>query len=154
MIAADLVNAAEQIPHSKKIQIALDFLTHTDLNILEVGRVEISGPDLYGIVQSYQTKTKENMVHLEGHRKFIDIHYLIRGEETLCWASSKNMPVTENYDEEKDIWYGRQPVDQVSEIKLTAGQLVVFYPEDLHTPQLLQGKQSSQVKKIVIKVAV
>jgi biofilm protein TabA len=153
MIAADLVNAAEQIPHSQAIQTALDFLTHTDLNSLEVGRVEISGPGLYGIVQSYQTRSIDNSVRLEGHYKFIDIHYLIQGEESLCWASSKNLPVTEEYNEEKDIWYGRLPVDQVSEIKLISGQLAVFYPVDVHTPQL-QGRQPSQVKKIVIKVAV
>jgi biofilm protein TabA len=90
---------------------------------------------------------------LEFHRKYIDVQYMASGEEVIGWASVERVTITAAYDEEKDIAFGTAPLSEVTPLHLSAGQLVVLYPKDAHAPKLAAGKPS-QVKKIVVKVAV
>jgi YhcH/YjgK/YiaL family protein len=89
----------------------------------------------------------------ECHRKYIDVQYIVSGEETIGWAPIELMSVTEAYDLEKDICFGIVPAGKWTPVFLEAGQLAVLYPEDGHAPRLAAGA-SSPVMKIVVKVAV
>jgi beta-galactosidase beta subunit len=57
------------------------------------------------------------------------------------------------YDPAKDAWLGTVPADQITPLRLAAGQLTVLYPTDAHAPRHAAGA-SMAVKKIVVKVAV
>jgi YhcH/YjgK/YiaL family protein len=48
---------------------------------------------------------------------------------------------------------GTADASTVTQIRLQAGQLAVFYPTDFHAPRRAAGTPS-QVSKIVVKVAV
>ena len=38
------------------------------------------------------------------------------------------------YDPAKDAWLGTVPTDEITPVRLAAGQLAVLYPTDAHAP--------------------
>jgi len=126
---------------------AFKFLLETDLNTLSLGKHTIKGEEIFGIVQEYNTKTKEEAV-LEAHRKYIDIQCIIEGEENFGVVSFANQKITKEYDSEKDYALFE---DETSFIKLKKGSFIILFPQDLHRPCVEIGS-SKPVKKIVLKI--
>jgi YhcH/YjgK/YiaL family protein len=152
MIAGDLVHVEDQMAVTPCLRKALSFLRWTNLQDLPEGKIEIEGERIYALVQCYDTAATDRP-KFEFHRKFIDVQYIVSGEEIIGWASVERMAITEAYDEVKDVALGTVPSSEVTPVHLSAGQLVVLYPEDAHAPKLAAGKPS-RVNKVVVKVAV
>ena len=77
------------------------FLTESDLATLPIGRINLSGDNLYALVQEYDTKLP-NAGKWEAHRKYIDVQYLMRGVERMGFANLRTMRLAE-YIPEKDF---------------------------------------------------
>lgn len=127
-----------------RIQKAVDYINSGLVNTLEEGRHEIAD-GVYVNVSSYLTKEKNIY---EAHRKYIDIHYIIEGEERLEVANVMDMEVTEEYVEEKDYLLGRAKGE--SHI-IKKGQYLVTMPEEAHSPSLCVDKPI-MIKKAVFKI--
>lgn len=151
MIVADLDYASDQIALTPALQKALDFLRQSRGQALADGRVEIDGQRLYALFQSYETRSGEP--NFEAHRKYLDIQYVVAGEEVIGWASIDRMAVDVPYDEAKDVCLGHVAPGEMTPVRLSAGQLAVLYPTDAHAPKLAAGAPTA-VKKIVVKVAI
>jgi len=152
MIVTDLKNCEHQMLMTPFMQKALDYLHQPNIAMLPDGTIEIDGRQVFAIVQRYETLTTD-VPKFEFHRKYIDVQYLVTGEEILGWAPADGMRITEPYNAEKDICFGVVDSGTMSSIHLKTGQLAVLYPEDGHAPRLAAGV-SSPVMKIVIKVSV
>ena len=74
---------------------ALGFLSSRDLLTLAPGRIDIKAPDLYAII-SVQPGKWPGEARLETHRRFIDIHYLLAGRETMGWRAAAECRETEH----------------------------------------------------------
>jgi YhcH/YjgK/YiaL family protein len=131
---------------------AVEFLRLHDTLDLPDGMVEIDGERVFAIVQRYETVTAV-VPRFECHRKYIDVQVISSGEETIGWAPVEKMHITEAYDAAKDIAFGTMEPGEWTSVRLRAGQLAVFHPEDGHAPRLAAGAPSL-VMKIVVKVAV
>ena len=59
----------------------LELLRDTDFSQWEDGRHEIDGERLFVLLQSYETKLENDTP--EAHKKYIDIQYLLSGQELL-----------------------------------------------------------------------
>lgn len=122
------------------------FLYLTGSPPLEPGRYELEPAHTYALVQQYKTQPDEGNL-FEAHREYIDIQYLLEGEETIYYA-----PVTQlsagTYDAEKD-WQTLSGEGQA--LTLRARQFAIFFPQDAHRPGKAAGT-ITPVKKIVIKV--
>ena len=130
---------------------ALAFLRSADPDALAVGRVEIDGDRVYALVQEYESKPG-GVQWVEGHRRYIDLQYVAKGQEAIGWTPIENAEVTRPYDEARDAWFGTAPAAEVTMVRMRAGQVAVLYPTDAHAPMLADG-EPVQVKKIVVKVA-
>lgn len=118
----------------------------------ELGRHDISGDDVFAIVQTYTTKPMEKAL-FEAHRKYIDVQFLYSGRETILWAPLTAMKdETMAYDAEKDaaLW---KLVPDVTPLHLSAGHFAILYPEDAHAP-CVEWDVPGEVFKVVVKVAV
>ena len=135
------------------MQKALDFLLRLPSENLPDGRIEIDGDRVYALVQSYNTVPPSDPITFEVHRKYIDVQYVASGQEIIAWTSTDHLPVTAEYEEAKEAWFGAAPAAESTFVHLSAGELGVFYPTDGHAPRLADGEPAA-VKKIVIKVAV
>jgi biofilm protein TabA len=130
---------------------AFTFLKSTDLANLEVKRTEIDGINIYAPVTEYLTKNRGD-VNFEAHRKYIDIQYVIKGEEMIGVAPmAMKDSVVVPYDETKDIEF--LTVKEGSELKATPERFFLFFPSDIHRPSLTVN-ENSPVKKIVVKVKI
>jgi YhcH/YjgK/YiaL family protein len=116
-----------------------------------VGRVEIDGDNLFALHQVYTT-SPESAARFEGHKKYIDLQYILSGEERILLTRLDDLSPSIPYDEEKDIAFYKP--QQWGEIVLEAGMVAVFYPKDLHAPGLSPASGPSTVRKTVVKVRV
>jgi biofilm protein TabA len=153
MIVADLKDAVQQGTFPAALRKGFDFLAQVQGQTLPDGRVEIEGQKVFALVQSYNSKPRSDVIRFEAHRKYIDIQYVVDGEEYEGWTSLPQMNMTDAYNAEKDIMRGTVPVDDLTLVRLKAGQLAIFYPADAHVPGLAIG-EPTPVKKIVVKVAI
>jgi len=151
MIIADLKHLASQAPSSPGLRAAIEFLGRKDIRELADGRFEIDGDRVFAMVQRYETALT-GAPKFEGHRKFIDVQFIVSGEEIIGWTPIGRMTVTEAYDSEKDVCFGTAKAGEWTPVRLEAGQAAVLWPEDGHAPKLAAGAPSP-VMKVVVKVA-
>lgn len=126
---------------------AIDWIYSHDMTLLPDGRIDIGG----GISVSVFTFTTKETTSFEAHRKYIDIHYIISGEEKIITSPLETMLVTSEYSSEKDIALGECPEGEEHIIR--AGQYCVTMPEEAHSP----GRSVSSpapARKAVFKVPV
>jgi len=152
MIVTDLMHVEKQVLMDKSLKKAFDFLRQLAPDKLSEGKIEIDGQNVFALLQQYETITVDTP-KFEYHQKYIDVQYIVSGEEIIGWVPVEQMTITEPYDPAKDICFGTAPKGQITPVHLQAGQLAVLYPEDGHAPKLAVTKPS-RVFKIVIKVAV
>jgi YhcH/YjgK/YiaL family protein len=154
MIFDKIENSAIYENINPLIKKAFEYLKQTDFCGMENGKHIIDGNDLFALVQEYDTKNDAD-VKLEAHRKYIDVQYVISGEELIGVRPLINQKPYKEYDAEND--YALYD-DTCSFVKMSPRQFAVLFPHDLHKPGIsprdLLGKVDSsiKVKKVVIKV--
>ena len=127
----------------------LELLRDTDFSKLEDRRYEVDGENLYFFLQSYDSKPTNDTP--EAHRKYIDIQFLIRGEEKIGVAPLEDMIEEVESHPEGDIWFYHGPTD---EITLKARErFVVLWPGDAHAP-CIAVEEPAYCRKCVVKVSV
>ncbi len=150
MIVTDLKHIDNQVAMTPGLQKAVDFLRVRAVQGLADGKIEIDGHRVFALVQRYETVMVGDP-KFECHRKYIDVQYIVSGEEVIGWAPVDRMTITETYDGDKDICFGSVAKGGMTPVHLQAGQLAVLYPEDGHAPKLA-ARAPAPVMKIVVKV--
>lgn len=135
---------------SPRIQAGLNYLAKTDFSVMEVGRYDIDGDNLFAFVQEYQTIPKEQC-KWECHQKYIDIQFITEGIEQIGFANMNKMEVLTEYNPEKDITFLKGEGDYST---LTKGFFGIYFPHDAHEPKVAPGQVTGQVKKVVVKIKV
>lgn len=131
-----------------KFAKAFDFIIETDLAKIPTGKYEIEGEDVFAIIMEYQTK-RISKNRLEAHKKYIDLQYIIHGNELIGISSLKDESPFE-VNNEKDYSLYQTECDLIN---FNEGTFMIFYPEDIHMPGISVNKDSI-VKKIVIKISI
>lgn len=128
---------------------AFQFIMDNDLKELPVGRYDIQGEEVFAMVQEYETKDEEEGKY-EAHKKYIDIQYMVDGEEKVGYSFIENLETCLPYDGEKDFMLleGKKEF-----FGLRNNEFYIFFPEDAHMPGIANGKKT-MAKKVVIKVKV
>ena len=152
MVVTDLDHSDHQTAGDPGLRKAFAFLRSPGIRQLPEGRVEIDGDRVFALVQRYETMMTD-APKFEFHQKYIDVQFIVSGEEVIGWAPVARMTITDAYDENKDICFGTVAKGTWTPVHLQAGQLAVLWPEDGHAPKLASNA-SLPVMKIVVKVAV
>lgn len=123
-------------------------LTSYDLDTFE--KVELDANN-FALEQTYFSKDRANCF-FESHRKYIDVQFILEGEEIIEVDNIQNLNINFEYDEAMDlIKYNDSNFS--SSIKLTKGDVVIFFPDDAHMP-CIKVDENVKVIKTVVKVAV
>lgn len=149
MIKDRLEHASSYYGISENLKKGFEWLKNNDMQNIMDGKYVIDGDKLFANVQSYNTKED---APFEGHRKYIDIQYMIKGVEKIGVVDYKNCSTIENYNEEKDIEFLKINVEPNYQT-LEEGDFLVFFPQDAHQPAL-DFKEKLFVKKVIVKVAI
>jgi YhcH/YjgK/YiaL family protein len=131
------------------IKRAFEYLKQTDFSKMENGKHIVDGDNIFAIVQEYDTKNDAD-AKLEAHRKYIDVQYIISGEELIGVCPLIDQTPCKEYDAEND--YALYD-DTCSFVRIAHKQFAVFFPQDLHKPGI-KVNASVKVKKVVMKVRI
>ena len=113
-------------------------------------RIELSG-GAFALEQVYLPKVRAEGF-FESHRKFIDVQVVVAGEELMEVAEITRLMVATDYNPERDLLKYADVAD-TSVLRMQAGEVAVFFPEDGHMPSL-QWRGPGLVRKTVVKVPV
>ena len=136
-----------------RIASAFQILEGPHLAEKKTGRYEVEdGSGVYYLIQNYVTLPKAEC-KLEAHKKYVDLHLIIKGEETIGYVNVRDkLKVKEQYNKDTDaIFYESVDSIKMSSIKFTSGMFAVFLPQDAHMPKL-QTNNRSKVIKAVVKI--
>lgn len=84
----------------------------------------------------------------EAHRKDIDIHYVLQGEERFGYAHVDTLHPKTEYNEEGDYLLLN---GEAAYFTLRPGDFCIAFPEDAHIPCLTSGN-TEKVKKVILKI--
>lgn len=126
---------------------AFAFLKEKDLTTLPNGKYPIEGDQVFASVTENPTKAYDS-TQWESHRKYIDIQYVIKGEERMGVNPVAQSTVIKSYNEARDV------ANYSAEGKIysaTPESFFIFFPTDAHRPNITPGGNKPD-KKITIKV--
>ncbi|MBB1316306.1 YhcH/YjgK/YiaL family protein [Shewanella sp. SR43-4] len=153
MIVDTLTNRHLYTSLSPRLAKALAHLAETDFSQLEVGNYPIEGKDIFVIINDYETKPKETEP-FEVHRQYIDVQYVVSGEEEFGYLPLANQTPSKPYFDKHDYaeFDFQSNQDDAAFIPLKAGMFALFFPGDIHMPGTSATPQ--KVRKVVIKVRI
>ena len=146
MIADVVSNIEQYFGISPYIDTALRYIRDTDFSLLPDGRQEIDGDLVFANIMSY-TPAKENRLP-ESHKKYIDLQYLIMGQELVGVAPLSDMLSIAEAHPERDIWLNRGDTEKLT---IGNGRFLLLFPGDAHAPGIDKGDGVS-VRKCVVKI--
>jgi YhcH/YjgK/YiaL family protein len=119
-----------------------------EFKTLPVGRYEIEGDDIFALVQDQTTDKPENK-RAESHRNYVDIQYLMSGEEKQGYAPLLPGVKGEEPAGKDNIFYGEVEGEQF--VCLKPGDFTIYFTDDIHRPNCAVG-ESMGIHKAVIKI--
>jgi YhcH/YjgK/YiaL family protein len=101
------------------------------------------------LVQENTTKDAATQ-KVETHRNYLDIQYLVQGEEVVGWAPVSTLTPADEYNPVKDK---QMYAGHVDFMRIAQGYCYVAYPEDGHMPGVHLDVPKTY-RKLVIKLKV
>jgi len=134
---------------SKNMDEALEFL-NGNIENLELGKIIINGEKLFVNVITTETKLPENSF-FEYHKKYIDIHFMIEGEEKIFISNKNTLEISTEYSDKDDyaLLKGKKEI----ELLIKKGRFCIVFPDDSHMP-LIMNVEKKTIKKGIIKVMI
>lgn len=128
---------------------AYDFIMNFSPSKMEDGSYKL-GNGVIANVMTYTTKPI-SMTSYESHRKYVDVQYMVYGEELMFKENAQklNGRISGEYDEDRDIIFYDYNGGEVT--ILTAGEAVIMYPQDAHRGAVAVDRPM-KIRKIVVKV--
>ena len=97
------------------------------------------------IIQAYNTKLPADG-RPEAHREFLDIQYVVKGEECVGWAHVDSLTLDGEFNTDSDIGFYTGHTDL---LRIGAGNCYVVFPEDIHMPGMAVAEPTACVKMVV-----
>lgn len=146
MILEPLPFLAALSPLHRHFLKAFDFLSTLEQEGFPEGVFPIEKDELVAHIESTMGVGKKN-AKLEAHKKYLDIQYVLSGEDIIGWKPFERCKTIEQpYLPEKDKMFFQDSPE--SWFSLKPGYFALFFPHDAHAP--LAGNKP--LKKVILKV--
>lgn len=129
----------------KDAETIVRFIAENDMSSLPTGKYSLGGENFVNVIE-YDTKESDGI--FEAHEKYVDMQYIIKGEEKILRAD-KIESETKPYQTDKDRTLGL--VNNPTENILSQGNFCVFIPKEAHKVGLTLNAVI-KVKKAVFKI--
>lgn len=104
--------------------------------------------NIHAFVQEYNTISFESSFP-ETHRKYIDLHFMVKGAEKIGYSDVKYSKKIGDYNKEKD--YQEYLKNNLETLILREEDYAIFYPNDVHATHIMI-RRSNVIRKIVVKI--
>ena len=109
------------------------------------GKIVIDEGNVWVNVQYFGDKEPSADPKFEEHRKFIDIHYIVCGEEKFGYSNLDRLTVVDPYDEKRDVEFSK---GEINTLVLKSGDFLVTYPDDAHIPNMVKLSNGIMVRAV------
>ncbi|MGB5793399.1 YhcH/YjgK/YiaL family protein [Poseidonibacter sp.] len=154
-IFGKLENLKQQIT-DKNFQTAFDYLSNIQNESFDIkdGECikEMINDEMFVLKQAYITKNREDCF-FESHKKYIDIQYMLKGEEIMDVCNLEDLEILKDYDDKTDFIKYKGKEKNISSLLIKENELAIFYPQDAHQP-CIKTNQNKLIYKAVIKIPV
>lgn len=133
----------------KALERAFAFLENASVESKAPGRYVIDGDRMYATVVEDKTIAVET-AQFEAHRKYIDVHYLVRGKEMIGSANPVSLREIKPYAPEIEAALYERPA-KYKRLMLKPGEFTIFFPGQAHMPGCYVVK-SEEIRKVVVKI--
>lgn len=149
MIYGNVKNKDEYIFLPQNLKKCFDYIQNNDLSNLQKGSYEIDGKDLFVNIVEYETTTEDNRFW-EAHKNYLDLHFIINGEEIINVNFINNME-QKPFVEQDDFL----PLegDKKTSVVLQKDDFLICYPNDAHMTAI-QVEKPTNIKKAIFKVKI
>ena len=113
-------------------------------------RITVDGDNIFINLSEYVNKNVEDCL-FESHKKYIDIQYVVTGEEYIDLCDQDILKATDDRLDTDDIAFFEN-TDKFSRADLTEGIFVVIFPGEAHKPCIAPDGKGVKVKKAVAKI--
>ena len=153
MVIDRLDHAAQYYALGKGIETVLRwFAAYEDDGCDLPAKTVLDGENIFINGVNYTSEAKPQG-KLEAHRKYIDVMYVVEGEETFFYKPIAEVKqITMPYDAEKECALAEIDADAARH-RFSEGHFLVFFPQDGHLAAQLWDKPC-KVRKFIAKVAV
>ena len=152
MIITNVNNEIQNKSLAKDIRFCIEFAKKNENKILSLvnGSYDVGYNNIKMNLGKYFTKS-ENEKFWESHKKYLDVQIMINGTEKVAINDIRDMEV-KSFDEERDLTILEG--DKAFDIIMKTGDVLVFFPNDVHKPELnvSENDDSGNIRKIVTKV--
>jgi YhcH/YjgK/YiaL family protein len=136
---------------SPQIDIALLYLAEINPSRLPIGKYPVNEDKVFALVQEPCTG-EHSECRWESHKRYIDLQYLVSGQERIGFQSTDSLTILKPYDAGRDIAFYRDN-DRGFFPLLNPGSFVVCFPHEAHMPLVCENGPR-RIKKIVMKIEV
>lgn len=149
MIYGNVKNKDEYSFLPQNLKKCFDYIQNNDLSNLQKGSYEIDGKDLFVNIVEYETTTEDNRFW-EAHKNYLDLHFIINGEEIINVNFINNME-QKPFVEQDDFL----PLegDKKTSVVLQKDDFLICYPNDAHMTAI-QVEKPTNIKKAIFKVKI
>ncbi len=113
-------------------------------------RITVDGDNIFINMAEYVNKSIDECLY-ESHKKYIDIQYVVSGEEYIDLCDQDILEFTDNRLDTDDIAFFKD-TDKFSRADLTEGMFVVIFPGEAHKPCIAPDGKGVKVRKAVAKI--
>lgn len=151
--SVNIVEFARQYNRNKEYwDKAFTWLRETNLDIVSPGKHILDGDNVFIMASEAATKDFKD-TKWEAHKKYIDIQYVVKGEEKMGIGPLAEAAPVEAYNDSRDVAFFSINDDYCKFPVARPGTLLIFFPADVHRPGIKTGT-CERTSKIVIKIRV
>ena len=140
----------------ENFKIAFDYLLNIQNESFDIKEgeciKEMINDEMFILKQVYITKNREDCF-FESHKKYIDIQYMIKGDEIMDVCNIEDLEIIKDYDDKTDFIKYKGKQENISSLLIKENQLAIFYPQDAHQP-CIKTNENKLIYKAVIKIPV
>lgn len=115
----------------------------------EAGKYIVEEDKYFYMVQEYEAKLAAD-AKFEMHEQFIDIQYIIEGEEEIRFDVPENLKP--GLPPKGDNIFFDIETDTCDTAVLSAGEFAVIFPGEPHAPGIRHSEDKKNIRKIVFKI--
>ena len=153
MVIDRLDHAAQYYALGKGIETALRFFAaYEDDGRALPAKTGLDGENVFVNGVNYTSEAKPQG-QLEAHQKYIDVMYVVEGEERFYYKPFADVSrIAMPYNAEKECALAEIDAD-AAQVRFSAGQFLIFFPQDAHLAAQLWDRPC-KVRKFIAKVSI
>ena len=149
MIVGNIHHLQSGLPAS--LREAIEHIKAHVTDATPLGKHDIDGNNLFYLISQDTTEALSER-RAEYHARYLDIQILLKGQEGMTFSTQPAGTPETDWLADKDIAFLPEGVQEKT-VVLNEGDLVVFYPGEVHKPLCAVGAPAL-VRKAVVKMQV